>query len=148
MTSAAKIAANRRNAARSTGPRTAAGKARTRHNAFVHGLSIPLEKNDAWAKEIRVLCEKLCTVSSGRPENLLLVAEAKLALERVRRASAEIVKRCDEEFRDKANMDDEAKIGAAVANSMPKLLALERYGRRTRSQLAKALRLVESSEGA
>ena len=41
MTSPAKIAANRRNARRSTGPRSAAGKARARRNAFRHGLSTP-----------------------------------------------------------------------------------------------------------
>ena len=41
MTSAAKIAANRRNARRSTGPRSAAGKARARHNRFRHGLVTP-----------------------------------------------------------------------------------------------------------
>ena len=39
MTSEAKIAANRRNAQRSTGPRTALGKARVRRNALGHGLA-------------------------------------------------------------------------------------------------------------
>ena len=39
MTSPAKIAANRRNAQKSTGPRSAAGKARIRNNAFRHGLA-------------------------------------------------------------------------------------------------------------
>jgi hypothetical protein len=39
MTSAAKIAANRRNARRSTGPRTTAGKMRVRRNALRHGLA-------------------------------------------------------------------------------------------------------------
>ncbi len=39
MTSERKIAANRRNAAQSTGPRTRAGKARTSRNALLHGLA-------------------------------------------------------------------------------------------------------------
>ena len=42
MASQRKIAANRRNAARSTGPKTAEGKARSRGNALRHALSIPV----------------------------------------------------------------------------------------------------------
>src|SRR5689334_21545638 len=37
-----KIEANRANAKKSTGPRTAAGKARSRLNAFVHGMTASL----------------------------------------------------------------------------------------------------------
>ena len=39
MASERQVAANRRNAARSTGPRTAAGKLRSRQNAYRHGLT-------------------------------------------------------------------------------------------------------------
>jgi len=39
MTSAAQIEANRKNAKRSTGPRTAEGKAQSRRNALRHGLA-------------------------------------------------------------------------------------------------------------
>ena len=38
MASAAQVAANRRNALRSTGPKTSAGKARSRSNAYNHGF--------------------------------------------------------------------------------------------------------------
>lgn len=39
MTSQARLDANRRNALRSTGPRSAAGKARSAQNALKHGLA-------------------------------------------------------------------------------------------------------------
>ena len=43
MATEKQIAANRRKAASSTGPRTAAGKARSRMNALRHGLAAQLE---------------------------------------------------------------------------------------------------------
>jgi hypothetical protein len=45
LASEKQMAANRRNAAKSTGPRTTGGKARSRMNAFRHGLSTPFAYN-------------------------------------------------------------------------------------------------------
>jgi hypothetical protein len=46
MTTKQQRAANRRNAQRSTGPRTASGRRRVAMNAVTHGLSIPLQADE------------------------------------------------------------------------------------------------------
>jgi hypothetical protein len=55
MATARQIAANRRNAQRSTGPRTAAGKSTSSRNALRHGLSRPQEMNAVTEAEINQL---------------------------------------------------------------------------------------------
>jgi hypothetical protein len=52
MATAKQVAANRANAARSTGPRTPAGQAKSSRNAFRHGLSLPLPWDLTTATEI------------------------------------------------------------------------------------------------
>jgi hypothetical protein len=52
MASEKHIAANRANAKRSTGPKTAAGKLRSSRNAFRHGLSRPLSSDPATSAKV------------------------------------------------------------------------------------------------
>lgn len=52
MRSKRQIEANRRNAGKSTGPRSAAGKVRARGNALRHGLSLNITPTAAQAKQI------------------------------------------------------------------------------------------------
>ena len=89
MTSAAKIAANRRNAQRSNGPRSAAGKARTRYNALEHRLNVPARYDQATTDEIETLADCLSTDSfDPREQDLALrAAEAQFDLLRVQRAN-------------------------------------------------------------
>jgi hypothetical protein len=60
MTSARKIAANRRNSCKSCGPRTAAGKAIASRNALRHGLSADIHRQPARSAEIEQLASAIC----------------------------------------------------------------------------------------
>ncbi len=59
MASVCQIAANRKNARRSTGPRTAASKARVSRNALWHGLGIPVTRDPEVSAEIDRLAAAL-----------------------------------------------------------------------------------------
>ena len=82
------IRANRANAARSTGPRTEAGKAATRLNALRHGLAAASHYEPGADQEIEALAHAI--VGAERGSELLAlarrVADAELGLRRVRSA--------------------------------------------------------------
>ena len=96
MTSERQIAANRRNAQRSTGPRSRAGKARVSRNALKHGLAATLMDNPALVEEVSALATTLVGGASGDTTALALasaIAEAELDLIRVRMARVELLNR-------------------------------------------------------
>ena len=89
------IEANRRNASRSTGPRSAAGKKRVAHNAYRHGLSLSLPSSAATEKQIDKLSCKI--VGHTKSEIILQyardAAEAQLELEHIRKVKIALVER-------------------------------------------------------
>jgi hypothetical protein len=88
VTTDRQLAANRANAAKSTGPRTKAGKAKASQNARWHGLAAALSGEPGAAQEIELLAEAI-VVEAGRQdliEYARLIAEAEIDLRRVRRA--------------------------------------------------------------
>src|SRR5689334_23847330 len=92
MTSPAKAQANRRNAQRSTGPRSAAGKARTARNAYQHGLSLPIS-DDQSLRDVAELMDalKLEFDAAEHPELVLRAAEGHIELQRARRLKADLL---------------------------------------------------------
>ena len=86
MTSSRQRDANRRNARRSTGPRTAAGKAAARLNARRHGLAVPLRSEPGADKEIERLADAIAGARSDLMDLARRIAEADIELRRIRQA--------------------------------------------------------------
>jgi hypothetical protein len=95
MISILKLHANRNNARASTGPRTAAGKARTARNAKKHGLNVPIMANPSLAAEAKALAQKIAGEGANDQLQQLAarIAEAQIELLRVRRARHELLSR-------------------------------------------------------
>ena len=65
MATEKQIRANRENAKRSTGPKTAAGRMKSSRNAFRHGLSLKMYLDDDTPKKIGVMVRLLGCRSNG-----------------------------------------------------------------------------------
>jgi hypothetical protein len=61
MASERQIAANRRNARKSTGPRSGAGKNRASCNAYRHGLTLSITSIAAFAKQLDKLVREIAS---------------------------------------------------------------------------------------
>jgi hypothetical protein len=86
MTSERRLAANRENAKRSTGPRTARGKLRVRSNAVQHGLATTALRHPTLAIEVQRMAKAICGESKSQLqfEQALSIAESELILTKVR----------------------------------------------------------------
>jgi hypothetical protein len=92
MTSAHRRDANRRNARASTGPRTAAGKARSARNALRHGLSVSACGDPSWSEEIEALARAIAGTGADaeRLELACRIAEAQTDVIRARAARRQL----------------------------------------------------------
>jgi hypothetical protein len=95
MASERQIAANRRNARKSTGPRSGAGRKRASHNAYRHGLTLSITSSAAYAKQLDTLVRKIAGDSEDAIvlERARAIAQAELDLARVRRAKVALIER-------------------------------------------------------
>jgi hypothetical protein len=95
MASERQIAANRRNARKSTGPRSGAGKNRSSRNTYRHGLTLSITSAAAFAKQLDKLARKIAgnTNDAITLERAREIAQAELELARVRRAKIALIER-------------------------------------------------------
>jgi hypothetical protein len=89
------IAANRRNARKSTGPRSGAGRKRASRNAYRHGLTLSITSTAAFVKQLDKLARKIAgnTDDAITLERAREIAQAELELARVRRAKVALIER-------------------------------------------------------
>jgi hypothetical protein len=87
------IAANRANAKRSTGPKTARGKMVSSRNAYRHGLSRPLSPGVDTAAKLEAIARTVTGEGAGEEQLISAVefARAQLELLRIGAARAEIM---------------------------------------------------------
>src|ERR1700722_15808028 len=90
MTSDRKIESNRKNAQKSTGPRSEAGQRRSRRNALRHGLAIAIGSDPSSSEDINRLAGILAQGRSGPNigEFAHQAAEAEIDLLRIRKLRA------------------------------------------------------------
>src|SRR5580704_14667094 len=95
MSSAQKIRANRENARASSGPKTAAGRARSARNRPRHALSLPVSSNPALSEEVAALAREIAgpAANAEMQELARQVAEAQIDMRRVRYARHQLL--CD-----------------------------------------------------
>jgi len=101
MTSERKIAANRRNAAKSTGPRTRQGKATVSRNALRHGLASATvdhgEEPEKVARIAGLIAGK--TSDEARFEQAIIIAESWLSISRIRAFRVKAIERFRERMK-------------------------------------------------
>jgi hypothetical protein len=147
MTSAAKIAANRRNAQRSTGPRSAAGKARTRYNALQHGLNIPARYDPATGAQIQELAVYLSAdaVAPREQDLAMRAAEAQFDLLRVQCAKVDLVNGFAKRLGNTdASLSEGERLALGFMRKSKTLGAFGRYERRATSSRNRSLRKLRA----
>ena len=95
MVSERRIAANRRNARKSTGPRSSIGKRRTSRNAYSHGLTASATPKAKYTKRIEKLARKI----AGNTTDVVILecardaAHAEFDLAQIRRVKIALIER-------------------------------------------------------
>src|SRR5258705_3940018 len=130
MASERQIAANRKNAKKSTGPRSKAGREASRRNARRHGLAIAIETDPAFHADIEKLAKVLSL--SQNVDEARDAARAEFDLMRIRKIRTSLF--------EKLSLVANDGTSGSLAELNDKLAKLERYERRAFSRRKRALR--------
>ena len=161
MASDKQIAANRRNAMRSTGPRTRSGKARSRANSLRHGLLSKVLVDPALANETDQLARRIAQ-EHGKPDDCFesrTIAEAELIILSARAVRAQLLDTTSSELAPDTKAADgrhseEGSRGGKVASRdlalaylrlLPTLLRIDKYERIAVSRRQRAVRKLCSA---
>ncbi len=136
MTSQRKIAANRSNSRRSSGPRTAEGKRKASGNSRKHGWAALAQRLPTASPDIEQLAKALC----GDAQDAALLAQARIV------ATNDLMRRVMQlqKLRRVETLLAEVDEPAAVELASPEIDRLERYETRVWTQQKRAMRrLIE-----
>jgi hypothetical protein len=144
-TSKAKAEANRRNAARSTGPRTAEGKSRSAQNARRHGFASALIVDAMASKKTERLARAIAGTNPD-PHRLYyarVIAEMQFTLALIAEAKIALIKLTNYRL-PATRCNPEQRISAVVLKCLERLRRLERYEQRAFSLCSRAVQLINS----
>jgi hypothetical protein len=152
MASERQIAANRRNARKSTGPRSGAGKKRASRNAYRHGLTLSITSTAAFAKQLDNLVREIAgdTEDAIMLERARAAAQAELDLAQIRRAKVALIERASalgELDQGRPTLPEPTAMPSqepdrsteAIRRALPELRKLDRYERRAAAQRERAV---------
>jgi hypothetical protein len=158
------ILANRRNAQKSTGPKTALGKKQSSKNAYNHGLSLPM-RNVGSQKQLEEL-SRLYAGDASDPKILALAeraADAQADLMRVRNVKTAMLERAlmkaqgdraEPELLDSSRPlligegEEEQSFVSAVRHILPEQIKINRYEKRAASRRDRAIHELTSMKTA
>jgi hypothetical protein len=95
MTSETKIASNRTNAKKNTGPKTARGKSLASHNAWRHGWAVAKRDDSTVSADVKRMASAICggSATTALYQHAVVIAECEILLLKLRAARVAAIQR-------------------------------------------------------